>query len=82
MEKRKQYSKSDRGKTREGYEIRECGTKEKHYMLGNGETGMQVRRLPTILSMLVTSFYNMADTFFVGKLDYPVHRQAVGIVFS
>lgn len=23
--------------------------------------------VPTIISMLVTSFYNMADTFFVGK---------------
>lgn len=38
-------------------------------------TGEPVRRLvcrlavPTIVSMLVTSFYNMADTFFVGRLD-------------
>ena len=23
---------------------------------------------PTIISMLITSFYNMADTFFVGKI--------------
>ena len=28
-----------------------------------------VLAVPTIISMLVTSFYNMADTFFVGMLD-------------
>lgn len=32
--------------------------------------------VPTIISMLVTSFYNMADTFFVGKLN----TQATGAV--
>ena len=37
--------------------------------------------VPTILSMLVTSFYNMADTFFVGKLDTQ-STAAVGVVFS
>lgn len=37
--------------------------------------------VPTILSMLVTSFYNMVDTFFVGKLDTQ-STAAVGIVFS
>ena len=37
--------------------------------------------VPTIISMLVTSFYNMADTFFVGKLDTQ-STAAVGIVFS
>lgn len=37
--------------------------------------------IPTILSMLVTSFYNMADTFFVGKLDTQ-STAAVGVVFS
>jgi Na+-driven multidrug efflux pump len=25
--------------------------------------------VPTIISMLVTNFYNMADTYFVGKID-------------
>ena len=25
--------------------------------------------VPTIISMLVTSFYNMADTYFVGKIN-------------
>lgn len=37
--------------------------------------------VPTILSMLVTSFYNMADTFFVGKLNTQ-STAAVGVAFS
>lgn len=37
--------------------------------------------VPTILSMLVTSFYNIVDTFFVGKLNTQ-STAAVGIVFS
>lgn len=37
--------------------------------------------VPTIISMLVTSFYNMADTFFVGKLNTQA-TAAVGVVFS
>lgn len=37
--------------------------------------------VPTIISMLVSSFYNMADTFFVGKLDTQ-STAAVGVVFS
>lgn len=36
--------------------------------------------VPTIISMLVTSFYNMADTFFVGKTNTSA-TAAVGIVF-
>ncbi|MCI9463490.1 MAG: MATE family efflux transporter [Lachnospiraceae bacterium] len=36
---------------------------------------------PTILSMLITSFYNMVDTFFVGKINTQA-TAAVGIVFS
>ena len=38
--------------------------------------------VPTIISMLVTSFYNMVDTFFVGKLGDPSATGAVGVVFS
>lgn len=37
--------------------------------------------IPTIISMLVTSFYNMADTFFVGKINTQ-STAAVGVVFS
>ena len=37
--------------------------------------------VPTIISMLVTSFYNMADTFFVGRISTQA-TAAVGVVFS
>lgn len=37
--------------------------------------------VPTIVTMLVTSLYNMADTFFVGQIDTQ-STAAVGIVFS
>lgn len=38
--------------------------------------------IPCIISMLVSSFYNMADTFFVGMLDNNSATGAVGVVFS
>lgn len=37
--------------------------------------------VPTIISMLVTSFYNMADTMFVGRINTQ-STAAVGVVFS
>ena len=37
--------------------------------------------IPTIISMLVTGLYNIADTFFVGKIDTQA-TAAVGVVFS
>ena len=37
--------------------------------------------IPTIISMLVSSFYNMADTYFVGKINTQ-STAAVGITFS
>jgi len=37
--------------------------------------------VPTIISMLVTSIYNMADTFFVSQLGTSASG-AVGIIFS
>ena len=37
--------------------------------------------VPTIISMLVTSFYVMADTYFVGKINTQ-STAAVGISFS
>ncbi len=36
---------------------------------------------PTILSMLITTFYNLADTFFVGRINTQA-TAAVGVVFS
>ncbi|MGN1031345.1 MAG: MATE family efflux transporter, partial [Butyricicoccaceae bacterium] len=50
-------------------------------------TQRPVRRLicelavPTILTMLITSFYNMADTFFVGRIGTSA-TAAVGVVFA
>jgi putative MATE family efflux protein len=37
--------------------------------------------VPTIISMLITSIYNMADTYFVGNLGKSA-QGAVGVVFS
>ncbi len=37
--------------------------------------------VPTIISMLISSFYNMVDTFFVGKIDTQA-TAAVGVSFS
>ena len=36
---------------------------------------------PTIVSMMVTACYNMADTFFVGKINNSA-TGAVGVAFS
>lgn len=38
--------------------------------------------IPTIISMMVTAAYNMADTFFVGMLKSNSATGAVGVVFS
>ncbi len=38
--------------------------------------------LPCIASMLVTTFYNMADTFFVGMMKSNAATGAVGVVYS
>ncbi len=38
--------------------------------------------VPTIVSMLITSFYNMADTFFIAKLENTSATGAVGVAFS
>lgn len=43
--------------------------------------GLVIRlSIPTIISMLITSFYNMADTFFVGRIGTSA-TAAVGVVF-
>ena len=39
------------------------------------------RAIPTIISMLITSIYNMADTFFVSQLGTSASG-AVGVIFS
>ncbi len=37
--------------------------------------------VPTIISMLITSFYNMADTYFVGLIESASASGAVGVIF-
>lgn len=37
--------------------------------------------IPTMISMLVTTFYNMADTYFVSRLNNTSATGAVGVVF-
>lgn len=38
--------------------------------------------VPTVISMLVTAFYNIADTYFVSKIESVSAAAAVGVVFS
>lgn len=38
--------------------------------------------VPSIISMLVTTFYNMADTYFVSTMDNTSVTGAVGVIFS
>ncbi len=37
--------------------------------------------VPTIISMLITSFYNMVDTYFVGQIGSASATGAIGVVF-
>ena len=37
--------------------------------------------IPTVISMLITSFYNMADTYFVGLIGSASASGAVGVLF-
>ncbi|MDO4732984.1 MAG: MATE family efflux transporter [Bacillota bacterium] len=37
--------------------------------------------IPTVISMLVTTFYNLADSYFVGKIASNSATAAVGVVF-
>src|SRR5699024_7164454 len=57
---------------------------QKFHELTEAPVGRLIGRLaaPCIVSMLVTAFYNMADTFFVGMLHSNSATAAVGIVFS
>ena len=57
---------------------------QKYKMMTEPPVGGLICKLavPCIISMLVTAFYNMADTYFVGKLDSNAATGAVGVVFS
>ncbi len=58
-------------------------SQDRYTLLTTGSVPRVISTLavPTIISMLVTSFYNVADTFFVGQLDTQ-STAAVGIVAS
>jgi len=57
---------------------------EKYIQMTTAPVGRLIGRLavPTVITMLITSIYNMADTFFVGLLDNTSATGAVGVVFS
>ena len=57
---------------------------QKFHQMTEEPVGRLIARLalPCIISMLVTAFYNMADTFFVGMLKSNAATGAVGVVFS
>ena len=57
---------------------------KKFLRMTQGPEGRVILKLaiPCIISMLVTSLYNMADTFFVGMLKSNAATGAVGVVFS
>ena len=65
-------------------ELMDKKQEQKFHEMTEAPVGQLISRLalPCIISMLVTSFYNMADTFFVGMLDSDSATGAVGIVFS
>ena len=56
---------------------------DQYYEMANAPISKIIPKLavPTIISMLVTSIYNMADTFFVSQLGTSASG-AVGIIFS
>ena len=57
---------------------------QKYISMTQDPVGRLIGKLavPCIISMLVTAFYNMADTFFVGMLKSNAATGAVGVVFS
>lgn len=71
-------------KSNDEHELKETERQNKKYKElteSNIETLVIKLGIPTIISMLTTSFYNMADTFFVSKINTQ-STAAVGIVFS
>ncbi len=57
---------------------------DKYVEMTTAPVGRLIGKLavPTVITMLITSIYNMADTFFVGLLDNTSATGAVGVVFS
>lgn len=61
----------------------EIAAQKKYIMMTETPVPKLITKLaiPTILSMLVTGFYNLADTYFVGKITTE-DTAAVGLVFT
>ena len=57
---------------------------EKYIQMTTTPVGRLIGKLavPTVITMLITSIYNMADTYFVGQLHNTSATGAVGVVFS
>ena len=76
--------KGDSMNSNDEHELKETERQNKKYKElteSNVESLVIKMAIPTIISMLTTSFYNMADTFFVSKINTQ-SIAAVGIVFS
>ena len=56
----------------------------KYHQMTEEPVGKLIRRLavPCIISMMITAFYNLADTFFVGQMHSNAATGAVGVAFS
>lgn len=56
----------------------------KFHQMTEEPVGRLIRRLalPCIVSMMITAFYNLADTFFVGQMHSNTATGAVGVAFS
>lgn len=65
-------------------QIEEQRRNEKHKRMTEApvERLILAMSIPTIISMLVSSFYNMVDSIYVGHLDNTESSAAVGIAFS
>ena len=64
-------------------ELDEKQEEKYRHLTGDPVEGLVCRlAAPSMVSMLVTAFYNMADTFFVGMLHNNSATGAVGVVFS
>ncbi len=65
-------------------EMQEALQKEKQRKMTTERPEKLILKLavPSIVSMLITSFYNLADTFFVGKLNNTSATGAVTVAFA
>lgn len=63
--------------------MKELSAEEKYQQMTQAPVERLICQLavPTIISMLITTIYNMADTFYIGKLNTSASG-AVGVVFS